>query len=176
MWKPRAVTRREKTIMTKQVVDTHELITPSPAVFAATDPLALRTGDSFALVGRILLGWLFLPGGLRKLMNVDGFIAYLSSHQLPGPAFWGWLGAVVEFTVGVLLIFGVATRYGALLGLLFVIVATALAHRYWDYPVAQQMSQYNSFMKNLSIIGGLMLLYVTGAGRFSIDGWLRNRE
>jgi putative oxidoreductase len=161
--------------MAKRPVDTHELITPSPAIFAGTDPLALRTGDAFALAGRILLGWLFLPAGWNKLMNIEGFVAYLSTHRLPAPAFLGWLGALVEFMVGAMLIFGVATRYGALLGLLFVLVATALAHRYWEYPATQQVSQYNSFAKNLSIIGGLMLLYVTGAGRFSIDGWLRKR-
>ena len=58
---------------------------------------------------------------------------------------------------------------------MFLIVATALAHRYWEYPAAAQMAQYLNFLKNLSILGGMMLLFVTGAGRFSIDGWLRKR-
>jgi putative oxidoreductase len=89
--------------------------------------------------------------------------------------FFAWVASAVELIVGVALILGVETRYGALLGLLHVLIATALAHRYWEYPDAEQMNQYNSFLKNLSIIGGLMLLCVTGAGRFSVDGWLRKR-
>jgi putative oxidoreductase len=75
--------------------------------------------------------------------------------------------------MGISLILGIATRYGALLGLVFVAAATALAHRYWEYPAELQNIQFTNFMKNLSIFGGLMLLFVTGAGRFSIDGWLR---
>jgi putative oxidoreductase len=56
---------------------------------------------------------------------------------------------------------------------LYLIIATALAHRYWEYPAAQQVSQYAHFCKNLAIMGGAILLYLTGGGRFSLDNWLR---
>ena len=71
--------------------------------------------------------------------------------------------------IGVTLILGFATRYAALLCLLFLIVGTALAHRYWEYPTAQVVAQYNNFIKNLAIFGGTLVLFVTGAGRFSVD-------
>jgi putative oxidoreductase len=48
-------------------------------------------------------------------------------------------------------------------------VATALAHRYWEYPPAQMQAQYTNFLKNLAILGGALLLFLTGPGRFSID-------
>ncbi len=121
------------------------------------------------------MGWVFLTGGWAKLTGIGGFVGYLTALKVPAPHFWAWIGASVEFVVGATLILGVATRYGSLLGLLFVFAATALAHRYWEYPAAQQMGQYISFMKNLVIFGGLLLLFVTGAGRFLIDGWLRKR-
>ena len=38
------------------MANNHELITPSPAQFAACDSFAIRTGDTFALIGRVLLG------------------------------------------------------------------------------------------------------------------------
>jgi putative oxidoreductase len=157
-------------------VDTHELITPSPSQFASADNLAIRTGDFFALVGRVLLGWLFFISAYAKLFGgIAGFTGYLTALGVPAPGSMAWVGAIVELIVGISLILGIATRYGALLGLLFLIVATVLAHRYWTYPAAQQMAQYNNLLKNLSIFGGVLLLFVTGAGRFSIDGWLRKR-
>ena len=153
--------------------DNHELITPSPAQFAGCDGFAMRTGDSFALVGRVLLGWLFFISGWAHLGGVAGFTGYLTALKVPAPEFFAWLATAAELVIGVTLILGVATRYGALLGVVFLIVATALAHRYWEYPAAKQMGQYGNFLKNLSTGGGLLLLFVTGAGRFSVDGWLR---
>lgn len=156
--------------------DTHELITPSPSQFAACDSFAIRTGDTFALVGRIFLGWLFIASSWPpKVMNIGGFLGYLNFLKVPQAEFWAWVGAYVELVIGLAIIFGVATRYSALFGILFIIVATALAHRYWEYPAAQQVNQYAHFLKSFAIMGGLLLLYVTGAGRFSIDGWLRKR-
>ena len=55
------------------------------------------------------------------------------------------------------------------------VAATAIAHRYWEYPAAQQLGQYINFMKNIAIMGGMVLLFSTGAGRFSVDGWLKRR-
>jgi putative oxidoreductase len=157
--------------------DTHELITPSPKQFAATDNLAMSTGDGFALVGRVLLGLLFLMNVWPRLVAgpVPGFARYLASLGFPAPEFFAWLSTSIEIVGCLALIFGVATRYGSLLLLLYIIIATVTAHRYWEYPAAGQVAQYNNLIKNLAIMGGLLLLFVTGAGRFSIDGWLRKR-
>ena len=65
--------------------------------------------------------------------------------------------------------FGIGARYGALLGLVFVVIAFATAHRYWEFPEAAQNLQYTFLAKDLAIAGGLLLLFVTGAGRLSID-------
>ncbi len=162
--------------MATRTVDTHELITPSPAVFAGTDNLAIRTGDGFALVGRVLLGWLFLASAWAKFSGIAGFAGYLTALGVPAPMFFAWVGAIAEAVIGITLILGIATRYGALLALVFLVAATLLAHRYWEYPVEQQLAQYNNFLKNLSILGGMLLVFVTGAGRFSVDGWLRKNE
>ena len=83
--------------------------------------------------------------------------------------------AVILFVIGAALILGVGTRYAALLCALFVIVATALAHRYWEYPAAQVVAQYNNFLKNLALLGGALLVFVTGPGRFSIDRMLSKK-
>jgi len=155
--------------------DTHELITPSPKMFASADSFALSAGEVLFLIGRVLLGWYFLIDGLGKFPNINPFVGYVTSLGVPSPYFMAWVGGIAEFLVGLTLVFGVATRYGTLLGILFVIIATALAHRYWQYPAAAQLGQYVNLMKNSVILGGMVLVFVIGGGRFSVDGWLRRR-
>jgi putative oxidoreductase len=141
----------------------------SHPLLSCTDGIATSVGDSLLLVGRVLLGWLFLASAWGKLMNIAGFTGYLRNLKVPAPEFWAWVGAPVEFLIGLALILGFATRYAALVCALFLIVATALAHRYWEYPAAQVVAQYNNFLKNLALLGGALIVFVTGPGRFSID-------
>jgi putative oxidoreductase len=54
-----------------------------------------------------------------------------------------------------------------------VVIATAIAHRYWTYPAPAQGAQYNNFLKNIAIMGGALAIFVAGAGRFSVDSKLR---
>jgi putative oxidoreductase len=51
-----------------------------------------------------------------------------------------------------------------------------LAHRYWEYPPAQMTAQKTNFVKNLAILGGALLLFVTGPGRLSIDRMLSKKN
>jgi putative oxidoreductase len=145
-------------------------------VLSHADGIATSASDVLLLVGRVLLGWLFLTSAWGKFMNMGGYVAYLTNLKVPNPGFFSWIGAPVEFLIGLTLILGFATRYAALLCLLFLIVATALAHRYWEYPAAQVMAQYNNFLKNLALFGGTLVLFVTGAGRFSVDRALSKKS
>ncbi len=95
--------------------------------------------------------------------------AYLKSLNYPAPEVMSVLAHVVEWIVVVSLILGIGARYGALLGLAFVVIAFATAHRYWEFPEAVQNLQYTMLSKDLAIAGGLLVLFVTGAGRFSFD-------
>jgi putative oxidoreductase len=144
-------------------------------MFAATDQLAARSSDAILLVARILIGWLFLTNGWAKILNMQGFVGYLTNLRVPNPGFWAWPAMAAELVLGLALILGIATRYASLLTFVYVIITIALAHRYWEYPAAQQVAQYNNFCKNLAIMGGALALYLTGAGRFSLDSWMRKR-
>jgi putative oxidoreductase len=148
-------------------------IQPSPRMFAATDRAATRMSDAIVLVARILIGWLFLTNGWAKVVNPQGFVKYLASLQVPNPDFWVWPSMAAELSIGVALILGIAVRYVSLFTVVYLIIATALAHRYWEYPAAQQVNQYAHFCKNLAVMGGAALLYLTGGGRFSLDNRLR---
>ena len=126
------------------------------------------------LAGRVLMGWIFVESGLRKLLGMDGFITSLTNRRVPQASVLGWIGAAVEFFGGLAILLGAWTRCAALALIVFVIVATLIGHRYWDIaePAARRMQQ-SHFWKNVTILGGFVVMLVTGGGRFSVDGWRR---
>src|SRR6476620_4047207 len=127
------------------------------------------------LAGRVLMGWIFVESGLRKLLGMDGFITSLTNRRVPQASVLGWIGAAVEFFGGLAILLGAWTRCAALALIVFVIVATLIGHRYWEItePAARRMQQ-SHFWKNVTILGGFVLMLVTGGGRWSMDG-LRRR-
>ena len=142
----------------------------SHSLLARVDGFATKNADFLILVGRILLAWLFVGTAFATITNFAGSLSYFTSLKLPGPALFTWLALVLELLMCAGLILGVATRWAAILVFAFVVVATAIAHRYWEYPAGpQQIGQYNNFLKNISIMGGALTIFVTGAGRFSVD-------
>jgi putative oxidoreductase len=95
--------------------------------------------------------------------------------KAPAPELLAWIGLIMEVVISITLVLGVATRYGAVVGVIFLIVATALAHRYWEYTGPAVGAQYNNFLKNLSMLGGMLYVFVFGPGRFSLDAMMRNK-
>jgi putative oxidoreductase len=69
---------------------------------------------------------------------------------------------------GLLLLLGYRSGLGAILILLYWIPATFIVHSFWNFPPEAQRLEAILFMKNLAIIGGLMLVYVNGSGRYSV--------
>jgi len=146
---------------------------PSPnGAFSALDGIAACATDLWLLVGRVLLCWVFLATAWGHVNGIGGFVNYLTSLNAPAPQLLAWIGTAAEIIISLTLLFGVATRYGAAVAILFLIISTALAHRYWEYPAAQAGGQYNNFLKNLSILGGMIYVFVFGPGRFSVDNAL----
>src|ERR1700741_282777 len=89
----------------------------APWILSRADGVAAVSQAFLLLLGRVLLGWIFVQSGWRKLMNMDAFISTgqtsLVGRGVPNAAFWGWIGAPVEFLGGVLILFGLGTRYAA---------------------------------------------------------------
>ena len=75
--------------------------------------------------------------------------------------------------IGIALILGIATRYASIATFIYLIITVAVAHRYWAVPAAQQNAQYAHFCKNLALMGGALLLFWSGAGRYSVDSRMR---
>jgi len=128
--------------------------------------------DLLLLIGRVLIALLFL-----MTVWVGGPSAgYLTSLGFPSAAVCSVVAQAVEWVLIVGLIFGFRTRYVALLGIVYVVIATATAHRYWQYTPPVQQIQYTNFSKNLALLGALLFVYVTGPGAHSIDRLLSKKK
>ena len=114
------------------------------------------------LVGRILISALFLLNGIFKINNYDGTIGWMESFGMPGilliPAI------ILEILGPVLVIIGYKTKLAAGLLSLFCIATAVIFHN--DF--ADQI-QFTSFLKNIALAGGFLILFVNGAKDFSVD-------
>ncbi|RZL95082.1 MAG: DoxX family protein [Variovorax sp.] len=126
--------------------------------------------DTLALVGRIMIAYLFIPAGFGKLMGFAGTVGYINSVGLPLPQVGAVIAIVVELGLGIALLLGYKTRIVAIVMALFTVAAALFFHKYWSAPDAMKMMQTINFNKNIAIAGGLLAIAGFGAGRLSIDG------
>ena len=121
------------------------------------------------LVGRILLGLLFVLSGFAKISGFDGAAGYIASKGLPLPQLVAALTIVVELGGGLALMAGLYTRQAVVALAGFTLLAGVIFHNFWAVPQAEQMAQQINFMKNLAIAGGMLVVAAFGPGRLSLD-------
>ncbi|WP_208512819.1 DoxX family protein [Variovorax paradoxus] len=125
--------------------------------------------DTLALIGRILIAYLFIPAGIGKLMGFGGTVGYITSAGLPLPEVAAAVAIVIELGLGIALLLGFKTRWTAIVMAIFTVVTALFFHKYWAVPDAMKMMQQINFNKNMAIAGGLLAFAAFGPGRFSID-------
>ena len=121
------------------------------------------------LVARVLLALMFVLAGVSKLTGLEGTAGYIGSVGLPAPMVLAVAAGVVELAAGLMLIVGWQTRGAALALALFTVVASVLFHNFWAMPAEQAFMQQLMFLKNLAVTGGLLFVFVFGAGSLSLD-------
>jgi putative oxidoreductase len=132
---------------------------------------AAGVNDAILAIGRVLIAIIFIMSGIEKFMDLAATAGEIGAKGLPMPYVLAVLTACVEFGGGLLIIIGWQTRIAALLLALFTAVAAYFFHDFWHYPEgAQHTNNMIHFMKNVSIIGGFLMLMAVGAGRYSLDG------
>ena len=127
------------------------------------------TQNVFALVGRILMSFLFIPAGFGKIGGFAGAVGYAASAGMPMPEIAVGIGLCVEILGGLAILLGWGTRYAALLLAFFTLVASFFFHAYWSVPAEARMVTQLLFNKNIAIVGGLLAFAAFGAGAWSLD-------
>jgi putative oxidoreductase len=129
--------------------------------------------DGVILAARLLLAALFLIFGWRKLTDYSGTVSRMVQDGAPLPVLATAAAIFMELPVAFAVAVGVFTRPSAVLLVLYTLGTALIAHHYWTMTSGvNKIDSMESFYKNLSIVGGFLLLYITGAGKYSIDAIL----
>jgi putative oxidoreductase len=118
--------------------------------------------DITALIGRALLASLFIWSGWGKLSGFSGAASYIASKGIPMPQVIAALAIAMELGGGILLLIGLKARWIALAFVGFLIIITPIFHNFWDVPDAQVRMQQINFMKNVAILGGMLMIAAFG--------------
>jgi len=114
------------------------------------------------LIGRVFISLIFLLAGVGKIFNYEGTIGYMESFSVPSylliPAI------VVEILFPLLIIVGYKTKFSAMILALFAISLAIIFHTDFSNQI-----ELMSFLKNFAIAGGFLIIFVRGAGKYSID-------
>lgn len=120
------------------------------------------------LAGRILIALIFIFAGFGKITGFEGTVGYIASKGLPLPQL-GAIGAIiVELGGGIMLLLGWKTRWAAAAIMIFTAMAALFFHDFWAVPPDQAQGQMIHFMKNMSIMGGLLFVVIHGGGPLSL--------
>lgn len=125
--------------------------------------------DGMLLLARILLMILFVIFGWSKLTAFSGTASYMASTGLPLPTLSAAIAVIMEFVVGVAIVLGFYTRPLALVLGFYTLAAAIIGHQFWNMDDPERIGAMINFYKNVSIAGGLLLLCITGPGRYSLD-------
>jgi putative oxidoreductase len=120
------------------------------------------------LVGRLLFGLIFMLAGANHFATQS--IAYAASKGVPLASIAVPLSGVIALAGGLSILLGYRARIGAWLIVLFLACVTPMMHKFWAAtdPMIFQI-QMAMFMKNVSMLGGALLITQFGAGPWSLD-------
>jgi putative oxidoreductase len=128
--------------------------------------------DELIFAARLLLATLFLIFGWRKVRDYSGTLAQMVQLGLPTPILATLASIFIELPVAVAVAIGVFARPSAALMALYTLGTAFIGHRYWTVKGADYVDSLEGFYKDLSVMGGFLLLCITGAGKYSIDALL----
>jgi putative oxidoreductase len=147
-----------------------------PGAHTSTRTFGVRVRELRWLVpiGRVLLASIFIVSSLSHFSNTT--IAYAQSMGVPGAGFLVPMAGLMAGIGGISVLLGYETRWGALLLVLFLVPVTVVMHRFWDVADPEMaMLQRIHFMKNVTMLGGVLLVLYWGGGPISIDARRRSR-
>ncbi len=122
------------------------------------------------LLGRILLAFIFLQSGFDKVLNYSKTIGLMAARGVYEPKLLLPIAIAALFIGGIMILVGWKARWGAVALIAFMIPTTLYFHGFWTFPEPLQLNQFHHFVKNLAIIGGLLMILGVGSGALSVDG------
>ena len=129
--------------------------------------------DIALLFARLFIASMFLPSGLEKLFNFRKFSASLESKGLPYSEVWAVLTAAIEVLGPIALIVGAWSQWTAIALIVFTLFTTWTTYKSAMFSLPFRNPQHPHFFKNVAVMAGLLLYFVSGPGAFS---WRRGGQ
>jgi putative oxidoreductase len=125
-----------------------------------------------AVIGRLMLAAIFLLSAVGKLGNFNGTAGMMAQKGVPAAQVM-LVGAIAFEVAGSLsIVLGYRPRIGAILLLVFLVLATCYFHDFWRIAdPKEKQDQMIQFLKNLAIMGAMVLIIANGTGPMSLDDW-----
>lgn len=108
------------------------------------------------IAARLLMGSLFIVGGLRHFWALDPITGAMATRGVPQPRTVLIVGSVFQVLLGTTLALGVFVQLSAIGLIVFTIVATIMLINFWDKAEPERSALFNAFMSNVGIVGGLL--------------------
>ena len=126
----------------------------------------------FPLVSRFLISAIFVQGAFGKIMGWNGQASYMQSHQLPERLIPAMLGVALVIEAGgvLCLLVGWQARAAAFVMFIYLGMVSVLLHNFWAVQGMSAGILQTQFLKNVGIMGGLLMIVASGPGKWSLDG------
>ena len=116
--------------------------------------------SALQIAGQLLIAFLFLGTGvINSTMKVKQHVDRMAAMGIPRARLVLWFGFAMQYVGGLSIAFDYRTDVGAVILIVFTVVATAIFHRYWELDDPLRRHLHQSFIfSNCAIVGGLLLL------------------
>jgi len=121
------------------------------------------------LLGRLLMSAIFILSGFGKLTHFGPTAQGMAEMKIPLATVALVITLCIEIGGGLMVLTGFGARYAALIMFLWLIPVTLVYHHFWGIPAEQQMMQQINFLKNVAIMGGLLILAYASPGRTAVS-------
>lgn len=125
----------------------------------------------FPLIARLFISAIFVQGALGKILGWSGQASYMQSHNLPAHLISPMLAVALLIEAGgvLCLVVGWQARAAGLVMFIYLGVVSVLLHNFWAVQGTSAAGMQTQFLKNLGIMGGLLIIAAHGPGRWSAD-------
>ena len=128
--------------------------------------------DAVAAIGRVLFSLIFIWSGWAKLTDFGGTAGYMAQLGVPLPSIALVIEIILELGGGLALFLGVFVRLASVGLIVHTVIVSVMIHTFWSVPPDQVEEQTIQFMKNVSIVGGLLFINLYGGGGFGLSRFI----
>jgi putative oxidoreductase len=127
------------------------------------------SNNIISLSGRILLSVIFILSGVNKLFAFKMYSGWAAGAGLPVPPVAIAIAATIEILGGLAILAGFQTSIAAWIVFLYLAPTTFLFHHFWAMDGMNRIDNQVHFLKNVAMMGGLLILAANGPGGASVD-------